>query len=267
MKTFGHYAQYYNLLYQDKDYSSEADYVAALLRKYGSSIDTVLDIGCGTGLHAVYLAERGFHVHGIDQSVEMLEVAEHRRNNLPQDIKGRLVFSVGDARHLNLERQFDAVTALFHVMSYQTRNVDLTATLDSVGRHLQDNGLFLFDCWYGPAVLTERPEVRVKDLEDDKIKVVRVAEPVMLVNENVVEVNYRVMITDQNSGVIKEVREQHRMRYLFQPEVAYLLDEAGFSILDVFEYGTGRDPDSSTWGVCFIAQKKLTHGNKRNDSR
>lgn len=267
MKIFEHYARYYNLLYQDKDYSGEADYVARLLQEYEPGIDTVLDIGCGTGLHAERLAEKGFHVHGIDQSAEMLEVAEHRRASAPREIRERLGFSVGDARNFDLDRKFDAVTALFHVMSYQTSNADLVGTLESVQRHLQDNGLFLFDCWYGPAVLTQRPETRIKQLEDEAIRVVRIAEPVMLWNRDVVEVNYRVFVIDKESGATDEITEQHSMRYLFSPEVEYLLDGAGFDVLDAFEYGSGAQPGPSTWGVCFIARKKACRSNGRNVSR
>ena len=38
----------------------------------------VVDVGCGTGRHAAFLAERGFQVIGIDSSEEMLAVARER---------------------------------------------------------------------------------------------------------------------------------------------------------------------------------------------
>lgn len=39
----------------------------------------VLDVGCGTGLLAAYLAEQGFsHIDGLDYSAEMLDVAEKK---------------------------------------------------------------------------------------------------------------------------------------------------------------------------------------------
>jgi hypothetical protein len=86
--------------------------------------------------------------------------------------------------------------------------------------------VFLYDYWYGPAVLTQKPEVRVKRLEDNKIRVTRIAEPVINVNENIVTVNYTVFIEDKTTGLVKQVNESHRMRYLFLPELTYLHESA-----------------------------------------
>jgi SAM-dependent methyltransferase len=50
---------------------------------------TIADLGCGTGRHAAFLAERGFSVLGVDASAQMLEVARRRT---PQNA----TFEVGD---------------------------------------------------------------------------------------------------------------------------------------------------------------------------
>src|SRR2546430_4717438 len=57
--------------------------------------------------------------------------------------------------------------------------------------HLRTNGVFIFDCWYGPGVLTDPPAVRTKTLCTGPNRLTRLAEPVMRVNENAVEVNLR----------------------------------------------------------------------------
>jgi hypothetical protein len=106
-------------------------------------------------------------------------------------------------------------------MSYQTSNADLNATYETASMHLSPGGLFLFDYWYGPAVLIQKPEVRVRRLEDDEIKVTRIAEPVMYVNDNVVDVNYTVFIEVKVTGQVEQIKETHRMRYLFLPELKY----------------------------------------------
>ena len=152
----------------------------------------------------------------------MLTRAEERQAALPADLAARLTFAHGDVRSVRTGETYDAVISLFHVMSYQTTNADLEAALATAAAHLQPGGLFLFDFWYGPAVLTQQPEVRVKRLEDEEIKVTRIAEPVMRVNENVVEVNYTVFIEVKSTGQMEQVQETHRMRYWFLPELAYL---------------------------------------------
>ena len=89
----------------------------------------------------------------------------------------QVAFSQGDIRAVRLGRTFDVVVALFHVTSYQTTNEDLAAATATAATHLEPGGAFLFDCWRGPAVLIQRPEVWVKRLDDDDISLTRVAEP------------------------------------------------------------------------------------------
>ena len=51
------------------------------------------------------------------------------------------------------------------------------------------------------------------------MKVTRIAEPVMYVNDNVVDVNYTVFIEVKETGQVEQIKETHRMRYLFLPEL------------------------------------------------
>src|SRR5260370_19420094 len=74
------YANAYDVLYQDKDYASECDLIERVFAEYaaGRRVKGVLDLGCGTGGHAVPLAERGYEVVGVDRSAEMLRHAVER---------------------------------------------------------------------------------------------------------------------------------------------------------------------------------------------
>jgi hypothetical protein len=120
--------------------------------------------------------------------------------------------------------------------------------------HLRKGGIFLFDCWYGPAVLTERPEVRVKRMEDDKVNVVRIAEPIMSENSNLVDINYQVFIKNKLPGKLDVIEETHRLRYLFKPEVTYLLNEAGFELVESAEWMTGKNMGFNSWYVYFVGR-------------
>lgn len=253
MTVFGTYSRYYNLFYRDKDYAGEAAYVHDLIQKHRPGAKSVLDLGCGTGRHAFLLGERGYQVTGVDRSEEMLAVANA---NLSSHIShpSSLTFHQGDIRSVRLNRTFDVVVSLFHVMSYQTGNDDLRGAFATAREHLAPGGVFIFDCWYGPAVLTERPEVRVKRLEDEEIAVTRIVEPVMHPSENVVDSNYQVLVRDKESGSVEELRETHRMRYLFQPEIDLLLRETGMEVLVAAEWMTDRRPGFDTWGVCFVVK-------------
>src|SRR5262245_45892793 len=89
------YAAYYDLLYRDKDYATEAGYVAGLLKHHGVNGNAILELGSGTGRHALELVRMGYEVLGVDRSEAMVRIASQRR---AQDAGGRSKFQTGDAR-------------------------------------------------------------------------------------------------------------------------------------------------------------------------
>lgn len=255
MKVFDTYALYYDLLYKDKDYNGEADYIEKLIKQYSSEAKSILDLGCGTGRHDFIFAEKGYSVTGIEMSGKMIEAANKNlmpdKSNFP-DLK----FIQGDIRETELDSKFDVVLSLFHVMSYQTGNEDVRKTLDTAAKHLKPGGIFIFDFWYGPAVLTERPESRVKKLENDEITVERYAEPQLLINENIVDVKYKVHIKEKQNGRTSEINETHKMRYFFLPETRLMLEEYGMHPEHFEEWMTSKELSDKTWSALAVAIKK-----------
>jgi SAM-dependent methyltransferase len=253
--VFADYARYYDLLYRDKDYVAEAEYVSGLIRKYHPASRSILELGSGTGIHASLLVEKGFTVHGIERSHEMLA----RSRSLTENISaghGRLSFAHGDIREIRLKVSFDTVISLFHVISYQTTNEDVTAAFETASQHLNKGGIFIFDVWYGPTVLAERPAVRIKRMADEQIEITRLTEPILYPNENRVEVNYHVFVRDRANQIVSELKEKHIMRYFFKPEIERTANQAGLYCLHVEEWLTSKTPGQSTFSVCFIAKKK-----------
>ncbi|MCK4959457.1 MAG: class I SAM-dependent methyltransferase [Planctomycetes bacterium] len=250
MKVFDNYARYYDLLYRDKDYQAEADYVVSLLNEFAGPAKSVLELGCGTGKHAISLAKRGLEITGVDLSSEMVSQAKQRAEQSGQPVASQLDFSVADIRNLSLGKKVDAVISLFHVLSYQTANDDITAVFSVAREHLNPDGVFIFDFWYGPAVLTERPEIRTKKLADETIEAERIARPEMFPNENCVEVNYDLTIRNKVSGEIETFQECHRMRYLFLPEVRQFLLAVGMEMVFARQWAGKKEPGFDTWGVC-----------------
>ena len=114
----------------------------------------------------------------------------------------------------------------------------------------------MFDCWYGPAVLTQRPAVRVKRMENELMSVTSVAEPLMDVNQNRVDVKYQVFIRDRRSGEVEVVEETHQMRYLFAPEIEALLAAASMDVVACEEWMSGQRLGCDTWSACFMARRR-----------
>ena len=170
--------------------------------------------------------------------------------------KGILCY-IKDCSEFNLDKKFDAVISLFHVISYITENNKLIKTFQNVYNHLKQNGIFLFDVWYSPAVYNLKPETRIKRIENEELKIVRLAEPFLNYNKNIVDVNYEVIIEQKSSEKITRINETHPMRHFSFPEIQLLASFCGFEIVEAEEWMTGKKPTENTWGVCFILRKKL----------
>jgi SAM-dependent methyltransferase len=251
MDAFGNiYSKYYNLLYKDKDYRGEYEYICELIQRHGTNkkIDTVLDIGCGTGKHLKYFKDAGYSVFGIDLSENMLSVA---KENLNQE--ENIVCCPASGFNFNIK--FNVIISLFHVMSYQVNTDELEKVFFNVQNHLDKGGLFIFDFWYGPAVLSDPPVVRIKRLEDEKIKIARLAEPAMHYNENIVDVNYELFLEDKGTHYIERIAEKHKIRYLFLPELKRLALNNNFLFVNAYQWLDFSPLSEKTWYGCAVLKK------------
>ncbi len=256
MNPFGRYAQYYDLIYADKDYIREIDYIVSLVKKYRPDTKSVLDLGCGTGRHATILASNGYTVHGIDYSADMIAEANQRAQSLSPDTMNQLCFAQADICEARIGKKFDAVISLFHVISYICSNDDLHKAFATVREHLHADGLFIFDCWYGPAVLTDRPVARTKYFKTKNCKIKRDATPALFPNDDLVEISYVFSVTDDSDRLLDQFHETHRMRYFFRPETEILLSAVGLELLECRKWLTTEDPGFDSWYVIFIAKAK-----------
>ena len=244
--VFQAYSRYYDLLYQDKDYLGEVNYIKAMLTRYGVGKGDLLEFGSGTGKHGCLLAKLGYTVHGIERSAEMV---------LRADSAVGFTCQQDDICEVKLGRTFDAVLSLFHVVSYQTSNANLMAVFARAAEHLCTGGLFIFDFWYSPAVYSQRPAVRVKRMADKKLEITRLAEPVMKSNDNQVEVNYTIFVREKDSNYVQTIAEVHHIRHLSLPEIDLLASAQGFERVGTEEFLSGKVAGQETWAVCVTLKK------------
>lgn len=248
MSVFGLYSKYYDLLYRDKDYNREVNFILERIAQYQKKIKSILNLGCGTGKHDFLLAEKGYSTHGIDLSADMVEIAKSKNNYNTK-------FEVSDIRTFNTTATYDVIISLFHVINYQNTNEDIKQTFNTAYKHLNKGGIFLFDAWYGPAVLRDLPQVRDKNMEDACIRVQRYTHPNIRYNDNIVDVNFTIIIEDKKTQERLELKEVHSMRYLFNPEIKKIANELNFEVIEFKEWLTGMEPSEKSWNVYYMLKK------------
>ncbi|MGV3553335.1 MAG: class I SAM-dependent methyltransferase [Rhizobium sp.] len=144
-------AEWYDRLYpQSKDWAIQSLQIARA--HVQGPIESVLDIGCGTGQAMEQFATSGASVRGIDILPTMVEAA--RRRCPAAEV------AVADMRSLALDETFDIVLSLGSVFAHALTDADVRATLETMARVTRPDGLLLLHVLNGAAILTGtvRPE-------------------------------------------------------------------------------------------------------------
>ena len=141
---FSKSAQYYDEIYAsvDKDYAAEAAKTHMLIQKYKRSKGkSLLDVACGTGVHAGYLSKY-YQVEGVDLDSEMVAVAKKKHP--------KIRFHQGDMVDFDLGRQFDVVVCLFSSIGYVKTKSRLQKAIRTMSRHLLPGGVLVIEPWFSP---------------------------------------------------------------------------------------------------------------------
>jgi cyclopropane fatty-acyl-phospholipid synthase-like methyltransferase len=127
------------------------------LDRSGQITGSVLDVGCGTGEHVLYLAGRGFEVMGVDSAPTAIKKARAKAKRRGLDV----TFVLGDALNLSIPKhRFDTVIdmGLFHVFSDEER----PRFRESLERVLRPGGTYFMMCFsekepggWGPRRVTQ----------------------------------------------------------------------------------------------------------------
>ena len=244
--VFEKYSDYYDLIYKEKDYKLEAIYIHNLINRYGKNFKDILEFGSGTGKHANTLTKLGYRIHGIELSKHMVLKAK----NVPG-----FTCQQGNITNIKMNKTYDVVLSLFHVMSYQITNKQLKDVFSNAAIHLNKNGLFIFDFWYSPAVNHHKPSIRVKRIRNKEIEITRIAEPKNMIKKKRVDINYSLYIKSLHNEKVDTIRETHSVRHFSLQEIDIMCKTHGFKRLVTEEFKTGKKVNKNVWGPCVLLKK------------
>ena len=126
------FAKYYDKFYKNKDYAKETEF----LKKFIGQDDKIIDIGCGTGLHAFLLQQNGFKVDGLDINKEMLDIAKTR-------ISSNLYLQ--NILDININKKYDVIISMFAVLNHLKDTQELERALMNLKSILTDKGKIIID--------------------------------------------------------------------------------------------------------------------------
>lgn len=249
------YSNYYDVLYKDKDYKKETDFISKTILKYSKDKSRdLLSLGCGTCNYEILLAQKGFKILGLDRSSQMLHVAKKKIQLA--NVGSRVVVVEGDVRDFKFDKKFHNCMAMFNIVGYQTKDEDFEKMLKCINDSLEVGGLFIFDCWYMPAVLKDKPKNKVKKINTDSSTVTRITKSALDIKQNTIEINFNVI--EKNKGVIvNQTEETHNVRYWSYPELRSFMAKAGFTILKTCRFmDLNSEISENDWNIFIIAKKQ-----------
>jgi 2-polyprenyl-3-methyl-5-hydroxy-6-metoxy-1,4-benzoquinol methylase len=224
-------------VYSDSQYTNfsatMSEAVVRLVTRYVFSPRRVLDLACGVGVAAVFFAERGYEVVGVDRSERMLDFARRRAEAAGVAVR----WDRQDMRSLALGAPVDLVTCMYGSLNYMATDEEFAAVCRGVAKNLSPGGLFVFD------VLTIQG---LADSSKMKSLVHESAGRHLILHQNKFDfetaVNTKTLTAFVKRGrEYERITEIHRERAFPLETMERALESAGFSIVDRFS-GAGLKP-------------------------
>ncbi|MBP7055452.1 MAG: class I SAM-dependent methyltransferase [Candidatus Omnitrophica bacterium] len=184
----------------------------------------VIDIGCGTGRHAIELAKRGYDVTGVDLSENQIERAREKAREAGLAID----FQMQDARKLPFDGEFDLAIMLceggFSLMETDEMNFEI---LKSATKALKSKGKFIFTTLNGLFPLFHSVSEFYKSNEKKGQSQCKECSFDLLTFRD-----YNTAVIEDDSGNKRELKCNER--YYVPSEITWLLKTLGYKKIDIF---------------------------------
>jgi SAM-dependent methyltransferase len=199
--------------------------------------DAILEIGCGTGRVMIPLADKGYRVHGVDNSEAMLEIAEKYRQRSPER-QANMVLHHADIHTAQFDQKFDLVLLTYNALMHfhgQEAQMNVMARLREM---MTDDGLLIIDLPNAGEVFATQ-ETNALTFERTFLEplsgnqVLQMSHSYLDRTSQIFRVTwiYDEMMAD---GQVKRTSAPLVLYYYFYPEVRHLLERNGFEVEAVY---------------------------------
>lgn len=252
--NFKKYAKIYDIIYRNKDYCGECDFLLKIFKRFlKSDGKDILDLSSGTGGHIIPLAKLGYNIFAQDASLDMLKIAK----NKAKDYKNIKFIGCYPMQRFNHNQKFDIVITMFSSIDYVTRIKDLIRTLANVKKCLKPNGLFIFDFWNKQCVERSYSADKRNEYSSGQDKVVRISKTSLEKLKSIAKIRYTCQYFHKDKP-LDSFQEIHRMRYHNISTMQSYLKSAGFEVLGCFPFGQMNSKIDlvKDWNISIVAKIK-----------
>ena len=219
------FAKYYDKFYQNKNYKKETEF----LNNFINANDKILDVGCGTGIHAALLTDNGFEVDGLDLNKEMLEIAKTR-------LKTNLYWQ--NILEIDISKKYNMIISMFAVFNHLKDTDELMQGLMNLKQLLHDDGKIIIDL-HNPQSSGSKI-----DTYDNMTRVMKW--------------NYDRSLKIEKSDIIFEIdgikyTDTHTFRIFTIDEMKECCERVGLKVVNVYEnYDINKEGTSASKNLQFL---------------
>lgn len=242
------FAYIYDQLMKEAPYDQWVSFIQRAIATYSPEAKNLLDVGCGTGEIAIRLANKQFHVTGVDLSEDMLAVAESKL----EEHNVQVMFLQQDMRELTgFSEPFDVVTICCDSLNYLESEEDVLTTFRAAYDQLKNQGLLIFDVHSLYKIHHIFAGATFADQDED---VSFIWNSYLADEPNSVEHDMSFFV--KQNGMYKRYDELHYQRTFSTDEYKAWLEAASFEVVNICsDFHFDEKPLSTSERLFFIARK------------
>lgn len=246
-ESYESFAGVYDLFMDNIDYPAWCTYLTGILKEYGIEDGLIAELGCGTGSMTELLAAEGYDMIGIDNSPDMLEVAQEKRVESGLDI----LYLMQDMREFELYGTVRAVVSICDCMNYILEEEELLEVFCLANNYLDPGGIFVFDMntpykyreVIGNTTIAENREEGSFIWENE------------FDEETGINVYDLTLFLPREDGLYERDEEIHYQKAYDPEKVRELLEKAGLIPLAVYDAYTKDAPKPDSGRLTFVARE------------
>ncbi len=233
-------------------------YVGQAVRRGGA----VLELGCGTGRIAIPMAMSGVDVTGLDNSKAMLAVCRRKLRAVGR-VPGKLKLVHADMRDFDLGRRFDFIAMAYRTFMHLLTPPDQRRCLETVRRHLADDGRFILNCWAPrPSTLTPVRACSAGLLQfagrhplDDEHSLIHFCATICDEHRQILSEEHVIHVVDENGTVLRTETLPMERAWITPREMDNLVRLCGFDVEAVFGDFDCQPFDAASTEMIWVLRK------------
>lgn len=246
MKAYSAFAYVYDRLMEDVDYKGWVKYIENIFERYNIKPQYMVELACGTGNVTNLLAQKGYHLIGVDISEDMLTIAQDKAARMEKEV----IYLNQDMRDLELPTELDVILCVCDGFNYILKEEDLENIFKLVHYYLKDSGLFIFDL----SSYYKLSQVLGKNTYAENLdEVSYIWENDFNEKNNICDFDLTLFIKEGQA--YRKYVESHRQRAYRSQEIENMLQQASFKKIQCFDAFTFSQPKEESERIYFVCEK------------